>query len=554
MEGLTLTTKEQTRLQILNGVLEWRWSMRETSEILGVSERHGWRLLAAYRKEGAAALAHGNRGRVPSNAAPVVMRQQVVAMAQGRYKGINHTHLAELLAQREGIVLSRSTIRRLLVGAGVPSPRHRRPQRHRCRRQRMPQEGMLLQMDGSHHSWLEDRGPVLTLLLAVDDATGRVPYALFREQEDTRGYLLLLRGVIERCGIPLAVYTDRHAVFQQRCRGFQKPPPSLGVEASTQFSRALRELGVTQVFAHSPEAKGRVERISGTFQDRLVAELRLAGASSLEEANRVLEWFLTHFNQRFGVPAAQSGSAYREVPEGLNIEGVLCVKEIRRVAKDNTVRYRGRTLQLFPESDQPSYAWAHVEVQERLDGRLLVCYRGKLLTPEEAPPLAAELRARADADFTFGILGIPSDFWMPPPMPKQHANARKPRTSLSWDGDWYRDDAKKCIHGELVQAGMERARQQGKRIGRPRVTERDGFSQRFMSVMDRIEQGGISRRQAARELSIGYATLKRLLDARLWPSNESEQEMLVPITTRGESNYYDDILATLLTKSLNSEP
>jgi len=519
--------------------------MIETAEILGVSERQGWRLLAAYRKEGAAALAHGNRGRVPWNATPAAMRQQVVAMAQERYTGINHSHLAELLAQREGITLSRSTVRRLLVGAGVPSPRHRRTPRHRCRRQRMPQEGMLLQLDGSHHRWLEDRGPLLTLLLAVDDATGRVPYALFREQEDTQGYLLLLRGIIERCGIPLAVYTDRHSVFGHWRRGPHETPTSLGVEASTQCARALRELGVTQVFAHSPEAKGRVERTNGTFQDRLVSELRLAGVSTLEEANHVLGEFLIHFNQRFGVPAAQSGSAYREVPEGLDIDGVLCIKEIRRVAKDNTVRYHGRNLQLFPESDQPSYARTHVEVQERLNGRLLVCYRGKLLTPEEAPPLAAELRARADKGFAAAYTSAS--------LPEQRAATGKPRSTLGWDGDWYRDDAKRCIHGELVQAGMERAREQGKRIGRPSVTERDGFSQRFEAVVERLEQGGISRRHAARELAIGYATLKRLLDTRR-PSEENKQRTLVAITTCGDGNDYDAIMATLLTKSLNSQP
>jgi transposase len=506
MKGLTLSTKEQTRLQVLNGVLEGRWSMVETAEILGMSERQGWRLLAAYRKEGAAALAHGNRGRVPWNAMPAAMRQQVVTMAQERYTGINHTHLAELLAQREGITLSRSTVRRFLAGAGVPSPRHRRPPRHRCRRQRMPQEGMLLQLDGSHHPWLEDRGPVLTLLLAVDDATGRVPYSLFREQEDTQGYLLLLCGIIESCGIPLAVYTDRHSVFGHCRHNPHEPHASPAVGAYTQFARALRELGVSQVFAHSPEAKGRVERTSGTFQDRLVAELRLAGASTLAEANNVLKEFLTQFNQRFGVPAAQPGSAYREVPEGLDIDGVLCVKEIRRVARDNTVRYRGRTLQLYPESDQPSYARTHVEVQERLDGRLLVRCRGKLLTPEDAPPLAAELRARAEEGFADAHIAVP--------LPEQRAATRKPRTSLGWDGDWYRDDAKKCIHGQLVQAGMEQAREQGKRIGRPKVTERPLFPQRFASVVDRIGPTGLSRRQAAKELAIGYATLKRLLDAR----------------------------------------
>jgi len=166
----------------------------------------------------------------------------------------------------------------------------------------MPQEGMLLQMDGSHHLWLEDRGPWLTLLLAVDDATGTVPYALIQEQEDTRGYLSLLQGIIERQGVPMAVYTDGHAVFQPR----HSPSDSVAQKGpSTQWGRALTELGVTQIWAHSPEAKGRVERANGTFQDRLVAELRLAGACTLAQANQVLADFLLRFNQRFGVPADQ---------------------------------------------------------------------------------------------------------------------------------------------------------------------------------------------------------------------------------------------------------
>src|ERR671911_55499 len=277
MKGLTLSAKEQNRLQILNGVLERHWSMQEAAPVLGVSERQGWRLLAAYRKEGAKGLVHRNRGRAPPNTTPETIQQRVVALAQERYQGVNHTHLSELLEEREGLRLSRPTVRRILVQAGLSSPRRRRPPQHRCRRQRMPQEGMLLQLDGSHHGWLEDRGPGLTLLLAVDDATGTAPYALFQEQGDTRGYLSLLQGIIERRGIPLAGYTDGHAVFQPR-RG----PPDLSQVSrkgpSTQWSRALEELGITQMPAHSPQAKGRVERANGTFQDRLVAELRLAGA------------------------------------------------------------------------------------------------------------------------------------------------------------------------------------------------------------------------------------------------------------------------------------
>ncbi len=178
-----MSTKEQNRLQILNGVLERYWSMQEAAPLLGVSERQGWRLLSAYRKEGARGLVHKNRGRVPPNAIPAATQQRVVELVEERYQGINHTQLTELLAERDGVILSRPTVRRLLVRAGLSSPRQRRPPQHRYRRQRMPQEGMLLQLDGSHHTWLEDRGPVLTLLLAIDDATGTAPYALLQEQE-----------------------------------------------------------------------------------------------------------------------------------------------------------------------------------------------------------------------------------------------------------------------------------------------------------------------------------------------------------------------------------
>jgi len=411
--------------------------MREAAKVMGVSERQGWRILTAYRKEGAAALAHGNRGRTPTNATPLAIQQQVVAMAKERYSGVNHTHLAELLAEREGITLSRSTLRRLLTGAGMPSPRRGKSPRHRYRRQRMPQEGMLLQLDGSHHTWLESRGPWLTMLLAIDDATGTVPYALFREQEDTLGYFELLRGIINRCGIPLGVYTDRDSVFHV-VRG-----ASNGFGSLTQFGRALRELGITHVIAHSPEAKGRVERANGTFQDRLVAELRLSGASTITEANLVLWDFLPRFNQRFGVPAAQPGQVYRSISMGMDIEGILCTKERRRVARDNTVQYRQRNLQLFPDADKLNYAGAYVEIQERLDGRILACYKGKILTPQDAPPLAATLRAQAKDIPDYHAM------WKEPPPPKPPRVRKYLKRKRVWVGPfsgdrlWWKDPAKK---------------------------------------------------------------------------------------------------------------
>jgi len=467
-----------------------------------------------------------------------MVQAKIRALARERYQGVNHTHLTELLAEREGVVLSRSTVRRLLVDAGLPSPRHRRPQHHRCRRVRMPQEGMLLQVDGSHHRWLEDRGPWFTLLLAVDDATGTVPYALFWDREDTEGYFRLITGIVHRRGIPLALYSDRHIVFRQpRPQGDIFESSIADNRKPTQFGRAMRELGVTQVFARSPEAKGRVERANGTFQDRLVAELRLAGASTLVEVNSILEAFLPRFNERFGVPAAQPELAYRPLDPGLDIDAVLCIKERRRVARDNTVQYHGHTLQLFPGTDRPSYAGTRVEVQKRLNGRLLVSCRGKILTPEEAPPLAAELRASVDAYHANGGWATLADEALQGPIPEKRAQASKKRIGLGWDGSWYEDEDRKRTHRDLVLAGMEQARLQGKRIGRPKVIEQEGFLQRFQMVVSRIGEGGISRRQAAGELNIGYATLKRLLDAQLDSSDEeraNDSQHSLPSQPAGE--------------------
>jgi transposase len=507
MKGLTLTSKEQNRLSIMNGVLERQWAVSEAAELLGLSERHTWRLLAAYRKEGAAALAHGNRGHSPSNITSQAVQTQVITLARDRYQGVNQTHFTELLAEREGITLSRATVRHLLLGVGLSSARHRRPPTHRYRRMRMPQEGMLIQIDGSHHRWLGQYGSWLTLLLAVDDATGTVPYALFREQEDTEGYFHLMKGIIERRGIPLALYSDRYFVFCYSKAGSKPGECIIDKGKPTQFGRAMRELGITQVFARSPEAKGRIERANGTFQDRLVSELRLAGATTIDEANRILESFLPRFNERFGVPATDPKSSYRPVNPELDIDAVLCFKERRRVAKDNTVQYHGQTLQIFPgPADRHSYARAHVEVQERLDGSLMIYYQGKTLTPREAPPLATELRARAEEISQHGLPVINPE----PDIVAHDFCPKEARHSVIW----YEDSEMKRIHRELVKAGMERARQQGKRIGRPQVVERPEFEQHFTAVMESVRLGLLSRRQAAKELAIGYATLKRILDVK----------------------------------------
>ena len=385
MEKVTLSSKEQSRLQVLNSLVAEHMTLNQGAELMGVTPRHTRRILAAYRESGAAALAHSHRGRRPVNATPEALVADVVHLARTRYAGVNHTHLAELLAEREDIHMGRTTLRRVMLDAGLSSPRRRRPPKHRVRRQRMPQEGMLIQIDGSYHPWLGDLAPPFTLLIAVDDAAGTVVGAMFCAQEDTHSYFLLIRGLIQHRGVPVALYTHRHAVF--------KHTPGSGLPAApTQFSRAMEELGIQIIFAHSPQAKGRVERTAGTFQDRLVAELRLAGATTLGQAQAVLKEFLPRFNRRFGVPPQCSEPAFRPLGQELCLEQVLCFKHRRKVARDNTVRFQLRTLQLLLAPERPSYAGAAVEVLEGLDGQLKVRHGGRIVAAQEAPTGPALLR------------------------------------------------------------------------------------------------------------------------------------------------------------------
>lgn len=390
-EQVTLSGKEQRRLVVLNAMNRGEVSSHEAADVLELSTRQVRRICAAYRKEGAAALEHGNRGRRPPNAVDETVRQRVVELAQTRYPGCNHVHLSELLAEREGIELSRSTVRRVLDGAGIVSPRTRRAPKHRRRRDRYPQAGMLLQIDGSPHDWLEGRGPVLTLQAGIDDATGEVHGAVFREREDAAGYLWLIRQVVTAYGIPMAAYHDRHVIFGLTPL---KNDPLGRRSEPTQVERAFIELGIGSIRARSPQAKGRIERLFGTLQDRLVSELRLAEVATCAGANRYLAGFLPRFNERFAVPAEVEASAYRPLPEGTDLERVCCFKYVRTVAADNTVRFGTKRIQILPGRTRISYAHARVEVHERLDGTVDVLYQGKVLGTVDAPDEAPVLRAR----------------------------------------------------------------------------------------------------------------------------------------------------------------
>ena len=387
-----MNDKEQKRLQVLNLVISSKIRQRQAAEVLGLSVRHTKRLVAAYRREGVVALAHGNRGRRPAHALSQQVKDKVIELARSKYAGFNFSHFTESLEEREDTRLSRSSVRRILLNSGFSSPRKRKAPRHRSRRARFPQEGMLLQIDGSPHDWLEGRGPEICLMGAIDDATGKVPSALFQEQEDSLGYFRILKEITRRYGIPLALYHDKHSIFEMAGDKLPSIAEQLaGHSPRTQFERLMEELGITSIAANSPQAKGRVERLWNTFQDRLASELRLAKAKTIEEANRVLQDYLPHFNRKFGVKAVESGLAYRKIWEGFKAEEYFCYKYWRTVGADNVVCFDHARLQILPSADRASYAHCKVEVQQRLNGKLAIYYNRKRLATKPAPLEPARL-------------------------------------------------------------------------------------------------------------------------------------------------------------------
>ena len=372
-ERLTLTTRDQQRVEVLTRWIADILTTGDAVGLLGVSERSAWRLRGRLIKRGADGLVHGNRGRASPRRLRPSTRARILELAgpHGSYEGINDSHLAELLAGEEEIVVGRSTLQRVLRGAGLASPRHRRSPRYRSRRERMAQTGLLVQIDGSRHDWLEGRGPGMALVGGIDDASGSIVGATFRENEDGAGYLTILHQMATEYGIPAAVYRDRSGIFSPTC------PSASMREDATQVGRAFAELGIVSIPAGSPQAKGRIERLWGTCQDRLVTMLRLAGADDLASANEVLARFVPVFNERFSVAPAVAESAWRPAPRDLDR---LCAFRWRRtVGNDNTVRHDGAVLQLPPSRPGRSLVGRRVELQLRLDGRLFVEIDGRTL-------------------------------------------------------------------------------------------------------------------------------------------------------------------------------
>ena len=283
------------KLDVVERVERGELTVSEGAQVLGLSRRQMQRLRKKVRAVGAKGVEHGNAGRPPRHKTPDAIRERVLALCRDKYAGFNDQHFTEKLAEAEGIPLSRQTVRRFLREAGIGSVRKRRPVTHRRRRDRRPQAGQMILWDGSRHDWLEGRGPRLCLMGAIDDATGEfLPGAHFVEQECSVGYLRVLRDIIVVKGVPLSAYMDRHGSLRRNDKSWTKEEQLAGRQEPTHVRRALDDLRVQVIYALSPQAKGRVERLWGTLQDRLVSELRLAGANDARSANKVLLKYRPH--------------------------------------------------------------------------------------------------------------------------------------------------------------------------------------------------------------------------------------------------------------------
>jgi transposase len=370
--------KEIKRLYIIQQIEEKQMTGVQAAEILGLQIRQVRRLISKYRKEGAVGLAHGNRGRMPNNRISEEVRTKIMKLAEEEYKDYNDSHFTEELVTEYGMYISRSSVRRIRRATGQKSPRKHRSPRHRSRRDRKEKAGMMLQTDGSQHDWLEGRGPSLTLIAYIDDATNEVLGATFRDEEDAAGYFLGLREICLTKGIPGIIYADRHTIFQSPIKATIEQELA-GEEPASQLGRLLKELGIQLKEAQSPQGKGRIERLWGTLQDRLIKALRKVGASDLEEANRVLVEYLPKHNQRFQVEPFQTETAYVPWPKEFRVGDYFCFKHTRTVTNDNTISFDGNQLQIPPGPRRRSYAKAKVDVFQHLDGCLEVCYHGQSL-------------------------------------------------------------------------------------------------------------------------------------------------------------------------------
>src|SRR5437762_1183126 len=378
-EGLiVLSVKELRRLVVIRQAMESRVTQRRAAALLGLTVRHVRRLMQRVRAEGDPGLAHRSRGRPSNRRHAPALKSRVLQLYARHYRDFGPTLAAEKLAERHGLALSDETVRRWLRAAGIEHfGRRARP--HRAWRSRKRAVGELVQLDGSHHDWLEGRGPHCVLLAYIDDASSRV-WARFYAYEGTWPALDSLRRYVRRYGVPLAIYADRHTTYKSPAE--PTVPEQLAGEApQSHFARCLTALGSQLLHAHSPQAKGRIERLFKTLQDRLVKELRLAGIATLAEANRFVAAYLPQFNRRFAVRPVQAADVHRPLAPGTKLNDLLAVKIPRVLRRDGTVAHGGQRYQI-----QERLRATRILVEERLDGSMRLTHQGRAVRYAPVPP------------------------------------------------------------------------------------------------------------------------------------------------------------------------
>jgi predicted DNA-binding protein (UPF0251 family) len=392
-EILLMSQKERDRLQVLQQARKRQITQREAAAQMEVSERWVRELLRRMKKQGDRAVVHGLRGRPGNRKIAEAVKKKAVGLVKREYRDFGPTLASEYLAERHGIEASRETLRGWMIGEQLWKPRRSRMERIHTWRPRRAQCGELVQWDTSEHDWLEGRGEKLYLILMIDDASSRAT-ARFVRHDSTPENLRTLRSYLRRWGRPLAVYTDKASLFTTS-RPQQRDEQLQGALPRTQIGRALEELGIEWIAAHSPQAKGRVERFFGTAQDRLVKGLRKAGANSLEAAEQYLQRvYLPLWNRRFTVAADNTTDAHRPLGAAHDLAAILSHVQSRVVAPDYTVQWRGRRYQIAREAVRAGLRGAQVRLEQRLDGRMALRFRERYLPVREClvapPPLSGQ--------------------------------------------------------------------------------------------------------------------------------------------------------------------
>ena len=366
---------ELKRLHVIRKVLERVIKQVEAAEILSLSGRQIRRIVKRIRGEGDRGVTHKSRGRRSNRGISPKIKERVINLYRAQYKGFGPTLASEKLLERDRIEISDETLRRWLIEAG-DWKKSRKRGKHRQWRERKHHFGEMAQMDGSHHAWFEDRGGPCVLMGYIDDANGEA-FARFYGYEGTIPAMDSFKRYIKKNGLPMKVYLDKHSTYKSTAKPTIEDELN-DVEPLSEFERALKELGVEVSHAHSPQAKGRIERLFRTFQDRVVKEMRLGGLRSIEEGNQFLEGYLPLYNKRFSVCPKEKDDFHRPLPKGVDLDAILCIKTERALRNDFTVAYHRKLYQV-----EDTIKASKVMVQDRIDGSMVMVHQGRALRFKE---------------------------------------------------------------------------------------------------------------------------------------------------------------------------